>query len=78
MGLIEIILTILVWRKGWKWYSLIPVGTVFVLALFIGLSHHVTQDIYFLDVFAIIALILMYFNKKKVDDSSETTETKKD
>lgn len=34
MLIIEIILTIFAWRKGWKWLSLLPMG----IGIFLGLS----------------------------------------
>ena len=71
MGIIEIILTIFAWRNGWKWLSLIPIGTVFVLAFFIGLSGQADTNVYWLDVMAIIALILMIVNKKKVEEENK-------
>lgn len=71
MGIIEIILTIFAWRNGWKWLSLIPIGTVFVLAFFIGLSGQADTNVYWLDVMAIIALRLMVVNKKKVEEENK-------
>jgi hypothetical protein len=29
MIIIEILLTIFAWRKGWRWFSLIPIATAF-------------------------------------------------
>lgn len=34
MLIVEIILTIFAWRKGWKWLSLLPLG----IGIFLGLS----------------------------------------
>ena len=32
----ELVLTIFAWRRGWKWYSLLPVGCALVVGLIIG------------------------------------------
>ena len=65
MGIIEIILTIFAWRNGWKWLSLIPIGVAFTLAFILGISGQADTNIYWLDVMAIIALIVMIINKRK-------------
>jgi Na+/phosphate symporter len=36
--IVEIILTIVAWRRGWMWYSLIPVGIGVTLGFLIGVS----------------------------------------
>ena len=36
--IIEIVLTVLAWRKGWKWLSLLPLGIGFLIGFLIGLS----------------------------------------
>lgn len=36
--ILEVILTIFAWRKGWKWLALLPVGIVLILGLLIGFS----------------------------------------
>ena len=67
---IEIILTIFAWRNGWKWLALIPVGAALVIGFFIGLNvgltgGEISPNIVILDVFAIIALIVMLIKKGK-------------
>jgi hypothetical protein len=60
----QIILTILTWRKGWKWMSLLPVS----IAIFIGLlfsSLPLSFEMIFIDILSVIALIIMYFNPPK-------------
>jgi uncharacterized membrane protein YfcA len=34
--IIEIILTIIAWRRGWKWRSLLPLMVGFVIAFILG------------------------------------------
>jgi uncharacterized membrane protein YfcA len=36
--IIEIILTVNVWRKGWKWKALIPIASFFTLGFLIGVT----------------------------------------
>ena len=63
MLIIEIILTVFVWKKGWRWMSLIPVGIAFLIGIMMGVSGTLVDTssvgIVFIDVLAIIALILM-------------------
>lgn len=71
MLIIEIILTVFAWRKGWKWTSLIPIGTAFLIGLMFGLSGGVdtsTPGVIFIDILAIIALILMVVYPPKSDN----------
>jgi hypothetical protein len=35
-AIIEIILVIFAWQKGWKWYSLIPVAIAYSIAALLG------------------------------------------
>jgi hypothetical protein len=81
MGLIiEIILTIVAWNRGWKWLALIPLGVGVLLGLIIGLiggsMGSTAEDLSWVVVFdaiVIIALIIMCFVKPK---SAEVTATK--
>ena len=41
--ILEIVLTIIVWKKGWKWYALIPYGSAIVIAFFIGWVNEHSQ-----------------------------------
>lgn len=74
MLLIEIILTIFVWRKGWRWISLLPIGIALFIGLFMGFGIRVSNgDVneaiglgFILDVLAIIALIIMLTIKPKL------------
>lgn len=78
MLIIEIILTIFAWRNGWKWLSLIPVGCALLLGLFMGMAVGASGgDIniakglaIFLDVSAIIALIVLVARKPKSTDET--------
>ncbi len=70
--IVEIALTIWAWNKGWRWYSLLPVGIClgigFILGIGIGLNGGSANDIgggvVVLDILAIIALIYMISKKK--------------
>ena len=61
MLIIEIILTIFAWRKGWKWLSLIPIVVAFCIGIIIGLSGGTTDLTSYIiwDFLAIVILILM-------------------
>lgn len=70
--LIQIILTIIVWNRGWKWLSLIPIGSGFVLGLLIGMIGgslgYTTEDLGWaaiFDVLIYVALIIMCIKPKR-------------
>lgn len=68
--LAQIILTIIVWKKGWKWLSLIPVGVCLLIGLLIGLSGGESISGIFIDIISIIALIVMW-TKPKISTSKD-------
>jgi len=81
MLLIEIILTIFVWRKGWKWWSLLPVGIAFLAGILIGMGAGMAGGnidnigpAVLLDLFAIIALIVMLVKGPKEKSEIQKTE----
>jgi len=61
--IIEIILTIVAWTRGWKAQALIPMGSVFAIGFFIGLTATVTaallSALLWLDGACIVALMIM-------------------
>jgi hypothetical protein len=64
----EIVLTVLVWQKGWKWLSLIPVISALLIGLMFGIvggSLIVSPWIILIDVLTVIGLIVMLYNKPK-------------
>ena len=80
MLIVEIILTIVAWNKGYKWYSLIPVGATlfvgFMLGFALGGNADYMETVYafwWVDGLAIVALILMLiFNPyKKVENEKK-------
>jgi len=65
----EIILTIFAWRAGWKWLSLLPVGIAFAIGLAIGASGgEISAGVIFVDIAAVIALIIMLVKPPKKED----------
>jgi len=71
--IIEIVLTVFAWRKGWKWLALLPVGIAMLIAFIagymVGLSggnvSEVSNNAIVLDISAIIALIIMLIKAPK-------------
>ena len=65
MLILEIILTIVAWGRGWKWLALLPLGIAFGIGLIAGASG-VTDltSLIWIDVVAIIVLIGMAIKKK--------------
>jgi hypothetical protein len=61
MIIIEIILTIVAWRKGWRWLALIPVSVAFCIGIVIGSSGGPIDPLTLViwDILAIIALVVM-------------------
>ena len=72
--ILEIILTIVAWNRGWKWFALIPVGITFCIGfmagLIVGSTGGSVADISWvtvLDIMAVIALIVMIARKKETE-----------
>lgn len=64
----EIVLTVLVWQKGWKWLSLIPIIAALLIGVMIGLTGGTLANnpwIILIDVLAVIGLIVMLYNGPK-------------
>lgn len=67
MLLLQIIFTVLAWRKGWRARALLPMGLLFLLAFIVGAatasSGGSIEDIQglliFLDLVGLVALIVM-------------------
>jgi len=80
MGIIEIILTIVAWRKGWKWYSLIPISVAFIIGAICGMSGVSPNDVIWLDILVAIVLIIMCDRKPKsnIDNDNDNIEIKKE
>ena len=77
---LEIILTISAWNRGWKWMALLPLGLLLVIGFLwgasIGANGGNINDIpgmlqYGLDIIGIIALILMCVFPKKLEEKTE-------
>lgn len=81
--MLQIILTIVVWFRGWKWLALLPMAGAFVIGLFIGMSggtdftYAQKSAALIADGLAVLALIIMCFVKPKVK-SIPTPEIQKE
>lgn len=84
MLIIEIILTIFAWRKGWKWLALLPMGAALLLGIlmgfFVGASGGDVDAAkglaIILDIGAVIALIVMLVKTPKSATTTDTTAPK--
>lgn len=81
--LIEIILTIFAWRKGWKWRALLPLGICLCLGFMIGVTIGAlggnvesVDGIVILDIIAVIALIIMTATSPKSKEVIEQSVNK--
>lgn len=71
--LLEVILTIAAWLRGWKWRSLIPLGSLLLMGFTMGMilgSLGVDPMVFtpagiFLDFLGVVALIIMVIVKPK-------------
>lgn len=78
----EIILTIFAWRKGWKWLSLIPMAAALFIGLLLGAGigasggdpMSVKGFGVFLDIVAVIALIVMVTKSPKSQDKIDPNQ----
>lgn len=76
--IIEIVLTIIAWIRGWKWRSLIPIGSAVFIGFFLGalwtlfggdpFSSSLTGWVLILDLIVIGILIYMVSKPYKKDD----------
>lgn len=65
----EIILTAFVWNKGWRWFSLLPVGIAVLVGIMLGLSGSTEIGGFVIfDILAIVALVIMLVNPKKIQN----------
>jgi hypothetical protein len=79
----EIILTIFAWRKGWRWYALLPLAIAFGIGFFMGIGIGASGgDIstvkgigIIFDILAVIVLIVMCVKGPKSKELSETPKT---
>jgi len=69
MFLVEIILTIVAWKRGWKARALIPLAIAFSVGLIAGIiigangGTEAPAEIMIVDIGALIALIIMSIKK---------------
>ena len=81
----QIILVIFVWKKGWNWKSLIPIGLSvlfgIILGIMVGTGSTTMSDIQPItitgDVLATIALLIMLVNPPKNLPKNENQELQK-
>jgi len=84
--IVEIILTIFAWRKGWKWMSLIPIGLAILIGgligVIIGASGGNTELIrvfgFIIDIIIVIVLIIMTMNEPKSIKTQTVKNNNKD
>jgi len=71
---IQIILTVVAWKRGWKVKSLLPIGIGVVLAFGIGLpaalagipKHDILMPLLLIDLGMFVSLVVMIFRKPKL------------
>jgi hypothetical protein len=69
----EIVLTIFAWKRGWRWYALIPLGLCLLIGFILGASisssggsiNDLNGASVVLDVIAVIVLIVLCSVKPK-------------
>jgi len=79
--IIWLILTNLAWREGWRWYSLIPLTTIYITALVLGCLLEIAgnEDIllwakpaYILIIFTVYVILgTMAYSKREPDVKSQ-------
>lgn len=70
--IIEIILTVVAWTKGWRFKALIPVAGCLAIGLFLGaiiatIGGTIPAGLFIFDIIAVIVLIVMICNPPKND-----------
>jgi hypothetical protein len=80
MLLVEIILTIIAWVRGWKWWALLPLGIALAIGFFVGVGIASTggtintndmMSFIWVDILAVIALGIMCFKKREVKSDNK-------
>lgn len=79
MLIIEIILTVFAWRKGWRWAALLPTAIALLIGLFMGFGVGASGGNVegamgmgiILDILAVIALIIMVVKGPKTNNNNE-------
>ena len=78
MLIIEIIMTVAAYRRGFKGWALLPLGLGLLIGVFIGvvnpeyaLSNEIL-DLVWIDIMAIVALGIMIYAGKTEEEKSET------
>lgn len=82
--ILQIILTIIAWRNGWKWKSLLPVGILLLVSLIVGFMISASGDnidsvqnhILVLDITSIFILLIMSFKSPQsiLETNDKTTK----
>lgn len=82
--ILQIILTIIAWRNGWKWKSLLPVGILLLVSLIVGFMIGASGDnidsvqnhILVLDITSIFILLIMSFKSPQsiLETNDKTTK----
>ena len=83
--ILEIILTISAWRKGWKGWALLPMGIClsvgFLIGMAVGASGGTMEDVLplcvFIELAALISLIVMVAKAPKHIEKVQTTQAVK-
>jgi hypothetical protein len=75
---LEIMLTLTAWRKGYKGFALIPVGLALLAGFTIGANNPGADTFSFIwvDLLAIVVLVVM-IAVAKTNETEEVNETKK-
>lgn len=79
MGLIiQIILSIVAWNRGWKWLALIPVGVALFVGLMIGIiggsMGYTAEEMSWAVILDIIVFIILIYMCIKAPKSEQATE----
>jgi|GEM_PF-2894989 len=80
MLFLEIFLTVVAWKRGFKAWALLPTGAAVLMGLLIGLSNPEIAEgdnffgLIWIDILAVAALVFMVVAgaKRKAEHSSET------
>ena len=72
--ILEIMLTISAWRRGYKAWALLPVGLVLFIGFLIGyndpeaVENGELMDFIWIDILAIVALVIMIFSAQSQEE----------
>ena len=63
---LEVMLTVSAWKRGWHGWALLPLGIGFIIAIWAGVTLESTDFLTFIDIAVVLVLAVMTAKARKV------------